>query len=132
MRNLSSALKDVPDWETLGIRLGVSTARIKEISISRNREPCLCKMDLLDYWLTTDPDVSWERVATALDEMDVHKIAKDIRITYCCSSENSGTQMCRVYMQLLQCILYTCTYVYVLGESDNESVFQYYILTYSS
>ena len=85
MKNLSGALKDVSDWETLGVRLGVRMPRIREISVKRNRDPHFCKMDLLDHWLTTDLAVSWEKVAIALDEMDFQKIAEEIRTVYCSS-----------------------------------------------
>ena len=79
IRNLTNALKDVSNWEMLGIQLGVELAQIRQIS---SKNP---KIDLLDLWLKNDPEHSWEKVAGALDEMGMRNVAREIR-TACCSS----------------------------------------------
>lgn len=84
MKNLTIALKDVVDWETLGLYLDVEMSTIETIARDRNhRDPHLCKMDLLNHWLRNDPDPSWEKVAAALDEMERQGVAEKIRRTYC-------------------------------------------------
>lgn len=82
VKNLLNALKDVPNWQLLGIQLGMSPAQIHQIS---SPNPM---MDLLDLWLNFDSEPSWEKVATALDEMDKKKIAREIRTAYCSSDHN--------------------------------------------
>ena len=85
VNNLIKALNEVfSDWETLGIRLDVKWTKIREIAKSRShREPHLCLADLMDFWLGSDVDASWERVAMALEEMDKQDLARRIRSVYC-------------------------------------------------
>lgn len=84
VRNLTRALQDVTDWETLGVQLGVNPSKIGEIARNHHyRDLHLCKMDLLVHWLQSDGAVSWERMASALDDMNVHNVAENIRMTYC-------------------------------------------------
>lgn len=85
MMNLTNVLKEVTDWETLGIRLGVEKAKIDEIAQRRNQDPHLCKVDLLAHWLNTDLSASWEKLAKALDEMDLQRVGQKIRASYCSS-----------------------------------------------
>ena len=83
MRNLTRALRNVTDWETLGIWLGVEKSKIDEIAQRRSRDPHHCKMDLLAYWLDSTPDASWEGVATVLEEMGMQRVAEEVRTDYC-------------------------------------------------
>lgn len=85
VNNLISLLKDVSaEWERVGLELGVKWSKIKQIAKSRNHaDPQLCMADLLDYWLRNDRDVSWEKVASALDEIEIRDVALKIRKTYC-------------------------------------------------
>ena len=86
MKNLTNALVDVSDWETLGIQLGVKKSKVKEIGIDRNyRSPHLSKIDVLDFWLRNDLVASWEKLAIALDAMDEREAARVVRTTYCSS-----------------------------------------------
>lgn len=86
MKNLMAALNDVPEWEELGIELGIEWFKMKEIKKNRNHcEPRLCKADLLDHWLENDLQASWERLASALDNMGKKVVAQRIRATYCCN-----------------------------------------------
>ena len=84
LRDLTGALKEVADWETLGVRLGVSASKSDEIARNRSyRDPHLCKKDLLNHWLENDADPTWEKVAIALEEMDMRNAARKIRTAYC-------------------------------------------------
>ena len=55
----------VENWSSVGIELGVPRSKLQEISqqSSTRREKSLA---LGDYWINTDPDASWERLATGL------------------------------------------------------------------
>ena len=86
VKTLRKALLMVSDWEMLGVRLGINAAKIEEIANSHDpTHTLLCKRDLLEYWIRSDLDVTWERVATALDEMGMKNDARELRTTYCTS-----------------------------------------------
>ena len=86
MSSLTSALSDIHDWETLGLRLDVTWSTIKQIANDSNSgAPQLCRASLLDYWLRNDAEPSWEKVASALEEMDRRDVAREIRAAYCSS-----------------------------------------------
>ena len=86
VKNLTNALRAVSDWKMLGIQLGVKMQQISDIHY-RNRDGGLnlCKADLLNHWLTNEPKPSWEKVAMALDEMDMTDVTREIRTAYCSS-----------------------------------------------
>lgn len=75
------SLKDaLSDWERLGLELGIKYPKIKEIKRShRPEELYLCMADLLQHWMGSDTDASWEKMAITLDEMDKRDIAMKIR-----------------------------------------------------
>ena len=84
LKNLTNALREVPDWEMLGCKLGIKEYKIKEIANDRShRNPHLCKKDLLDHWMKSDVEASWEQMAAALDDMDEKTAASGIRAVYC-------------------------------------------------
>ena len=97
LKNLMKALNLFTNWETLGVMLDVAVSKMNEISINRsgNKDKvCLCKQDLLYYWLKTDPEPSWDKVAVALDDMDETKLASEIRATYCSLPGNENLVGC--------------------------------------
>lgn len=60
----------------------------RDIAKSRNhRDPHLCMADLMEHWLSSDLEASWEKVANALDEMDLRDVAVKIRKAYRSSSK---------------------------------------------
>ena len=65
MENVREVMAEVGKWELVGIELGVPPSKREEISqqSSTEREKSLA---LGDYWVNTDPDASWERLATKL------------------------------------------------------------------
>ena len=83
MRDLTRALRSVTDWETLGIWLGVDKSKIDEIARRRGSDPHHCKMDLLAHWLDNTPDASWENIVTVLEEMDMQRVADEVRTSHC-------------------------------------------------
>ena len=66
MENVREVMAEVGNWEEVGILgLDVPDSKREEISqqSSTEREKSL---SLGDYWINTDPDASWERLARAL------------------------------------------------------------------
>ena len=65
MENVREVMAEVGNWEEAGGWLGVSSSKLEEINqqSSTEREKSLA---LGDYWVNTDPDASWERLARSL------------------------------------------------------------------
>ena len=65
MENVREVMAEVKNWIGVGISLGVPPSKLEEISqqSSTVREKSLA---LGDYWVNTDPDASWERLAREL------------------------------------------------------------------
>lgn len=82
MNNVTAALKDIPEWQKVGVLLGIKWSKIKEI-MGHNHDPWVCKADLIDYWLESDLQASWEKFALALEEMEKMVDAEKVRTTYC-------------------------------------------------
>lgn len=72
-----NALKGVSDWVELGIQLDVEMQQIKEIEDQYRYSP-RCKIELLGYWLTNEHEPSWDKLVTALKNMDKRSIARKI------------------------------------------------------
>ena len=58
-------MAEVGHWEEVRDRLGVPDSKLQEIEqqSSTEREKCLA---LGDYWVNTDPEASWEKLARKL------------------------------------------------------------------
>ena len=66
MENVREVMAEVGDWWSVGmLGLGVPDSKRQEIKqqSSTEREKSLA---LGDYWVNTDPDASWERLARKL------------------------------------------------------------------
>ena len=65
MENVREVMAEVGNWVSLGSWLGVPDSKLHEIlqQSSTEREKCLA---LGDYWVNTDPDASWEKLARNL------------------------------------------------------------------
>ena len=86
MENVKEVMAEVGDWWRVGIGLGVPDSKRQEISqqSSTEREMCLA---LGDYWVNTDPDASWEKLA---------------RMFYLCGEERALALM-KQYLQQGMC-----------------------------
>ena len=82
MRNIVRAIREVLNWSDVGTALGVKPYKLEEIRINRRGEVQECKFSLIDHWLRTDVDASWEKLASALDEANQDICAGQIRRQY--------------------------------------------------
>ena len=99
VNTLTSILKGVSEWEMFGLELGVEWAKIKAIRIiRRDMNPHLCMADLLDHWLEHNLEASWEGVITALEEIGMACLARDIREKY----HNGGVSV-HIYQDACEC-----------------------------
>ena len=74
LKNITSALKPVVEWKTLGVQLDISGPKIKEI-------------DMVQFWLESDTSCSWKKLVDALNTCDQSVLAEKIKSTYCLLNE---------------------------------------------
>ena len=72
MEDVREVMAEVRDWESVGSWLNVPYSKRQEImqQSSTEREKCLA---VGDYWVNTDPDASWERLAWVLYQSQEEK-----------------------------------------------------------
>ena len=73
-------LYEVPDWFTLGIFLGVDELQLRQINRSENTNRCLVEVFSLIKRL--DIELSWRKIAEALEKMKYFRVARNIRQKY--------------------------------------------------
>ena len=76
-------LTELLDWHTLGTKLDLPVHMLGTISINyhaygNNRQ----RAEMISQWLVYDTEASWSKLASALDEMGNHTLAKKIRDIY--------------------------------------------------
>ena len=82
VRNITNELVDVLGWEQVGIELGMSETKLREIAANRMNNGPLCKISMADTWLRSNVDASWEKLAEALDTTGNKEQAEAIRNKY--------------------------------------------------
>ena len=76
-------LIELLDWHTLGIKLDLPVHTLKKIRIDYSvYETDRQKEEMINNWLAYDTEASWSKLASALDEMGNHTLAKKIRDIY--------------------------------------------------
>ena len=91
MKKLVNALVDVSDWRTLGIQLEVDYFTLDRIE--RENPKMVDRMSQMLYtWILKKPDATWEHIVTALREMNLNSIAKNIEAEYCYSTRELKPQ----------------------------------------
>ena len=65
MENVREVMAEVGNWEEAGDWLGVPPSKQEEISQQSSTERDK-SLSLGDYWVNTDPDASWEKLAREL------------------------------------------------------------------
>ena len=91
MKKLVNALVDVSDWRTLGIQLKVDFSTLN--AIERDYPKVVDrKYQMLYKWILNKPSATWEDIVTALREMNLNSIAKNIEAEYCYSTQEQKPQ----------------------------------------
>ena len=85
LTNLMDELRDVTDWQKLGLHLKIRQAVLEEVEMNE-RDVAKIKRTMLIRWLKSNPDAAWEDVVTALKCMDENRTAKIIEDKYCTTS----------------------------------------------
>lgn len=69
MKNLLNVLVELVRWEDLGAHLGLKHYKLTEIERNKRGDVGQCKLALVDMWLRTDVNASWEKLVQALRDM---------------------------------------------------------------
>ena len=84
LKQVENELKEVIDWFSLGLQLGIKTPKLKLIERKHPREPERCKLDVLDFWFANTQDRSWQALLKALEAMDDHgRLVRRLNSKYC-------------------------------------------------
>ena len=81
LKNLTNVLREVDDWEDLGIQLDIEYHELQKF-ISEHQKTEKRKRAMLQFWLDHDTQASWEKVISALSEMKLNRVAEEIKRKY--------------------------------------------------
>jgi len=88
VKNLFNATKEVTNWYTLGLQLDIPTHKLQSIQHDHrtleNR-----KHEMLNFWVHSDPEASWGKLAAAVEKMEFRRISEMIRQDYVLLSQYS-------------------------------------------
>ena len=85
LKNLINALRKLTDWYDLGLQLDIEDHWLEKFS-SENQRIEKCKLAMLQFWLQSDEEASWEKLISALREMNQNRLATEIQKKYQMSS----------------------------------------------
>lgn len=78
------ALEDLVNWHKLGLVLGIRKAKLDTIRLDFDRfGQTRQKEEMIDLWLRSDSQASWDKLCTALENVDEGTMAAQIRAKYC-------------------------------------------------
>ena len=77
-KNIHSALKDLVDWKSLAIQLGMSATKVKEIDVNNQGQVADCRREMIQFWLQSDTSCSWQKLIGALKSTDHSALAEEI------------------------------------------------------
>ena len=81
LKNLTNALREVDNWQGLGIQLEIDYHELKKLAkVHSTIEEH--KYEMLQLWLDSDTKASWTKLLTALSEMKLNRVAEEIKSKY--------------------------------------------------
>ena len=70
----------VTHWEDLGEKLNLPGFRLREITMDlAHKGTSRQKSEMIDLWLRYDVNASWTKLCKALEHIDEHRLAHEIR-----------------------------------------------------
>lgn len=75
--------KQVTDWYSLGIYLGIPTSYLKHIEKNYSSDTERCRIEVIDCWLHSDPEPTQRNLAQAVEDMGGHAdVVQTLRARY--------------------------------------------------
>ena len=91
MNLLVEAVSDVPDWHTLGLKLGLTMSQLSGIHVTYHVYGVgRLKAEMFNVWLKSCPNASWADLITALMRLNEHGVAGDIAARYSAAGQSAG------------------------------------------
>ena len=108
MNQLVEAISNVADWHGLGLRLGITMCKLRQLKMSYHGVDRL-KAEMFDVWLKNSPKAAWADLITALRAMGEHTVASDIEAVYSPTTSNGMLLLSQCVYSLL-CVCYESNY----------------------
>ena len=89
---LVNELKEVTEWQSLGLNLGLGMAAIKEIE-QDHQDMARRRMETLDRWVRKEAKASWVMVIEALEKMSELRLASKLREKYCTQQQITSSDV---------------------------------------
>ena len=71
------------NWYSLGIQLGIESPVLKRIEKDCSGDTERCKTETIDIWLHNDSEPTWNRLASAVEDMGGHaRVAQTLRANH--------------------------------------------------
>ena len=90
LQALVNELASVENWHKLGVNLGLQGHQLRKLEQDYPRDSDRQKSEMIDLWLISAVDITWEAVAHALCLMQEHAVAERIRRKHCCPSTTAS------------------------------------------
>lgn len=92
MKQTMVELRGGVNWSSLGDQLGLPDWEKRVIEQSSSDEQRRL-MKVLDWWINSDSNVTWTRLAAALEKMHLYKLKDRILWRYCPVRSSGGLEM---------------------------------------
>ena len=79
LQQLLNALKKLENWFMFGATLGVPVSQLKKIESNHHKDSDRCKLEMLQYWLDSNSDTTWNEIVQGLEETDQLALANQIK-----------------------------------------------------
>ena len=82
-------LRTIPvdkEWYSLGQALGISVQELENIQ-KTEANAFKCKAQMFRLWLQNDPVASWEKLVTALEDINKTELASELRSNHCIDAD---------------------------------------------
>ena len=106
LQQLLNALKKLKNWFVFGAVLGIPVTELKKIESSHQEDSDIRKLDMLQYWLHSKLNPTWDEVILALEQTDQLALATRIKHDYLCATSEEGIIMLALHVFLFIIIIF--------------------------